>query len=77
MNNAFGEPQSILLLGGNSDIGLAIVRELLSPATRTVVLASRDIAKGEAAAKGLRHDGLTVDVVAFDGAATELSLIHI
>jgi len=71
MNNAFGEPQSILLLGGNSDIGLAIVRELLSPATRTVVLASRDIAKGEAAAKGLRHDGLTVDVVAFDGAATD------
>jgi decaprenylphospho-beta-D-erythro-pentofuranosid-2-ulose 2-reductase len=70
MNNAFGEPQTILLLGGNSDIGLAIVRELLSPATRTVVLASRNVDKGEAAAKGLRHDGLTVEVVAFDGGAT-------
>ena len=47
MNNAFAEPQTMLLLGGNSDIGVAIVRELLSPATRTVVLACRDIAKGE------------------------------
>ena len=68
MHNALGEPQSILLLGGNSDIGLAIVRELLTPATKTVVLASRNLEKGEQAAAGLRHSGLTVDVVHFDGA---------
>jgi len=67
MDNALGEPQTILLLGGTSDIGLAIVRELLSPATRTVVLACRNAQKGSDAAAGLRHDGLTVDVVAFDG----------
>lgn len=67
MDNALGEPQTILLLGGTSDIGLAVVRELLSPAARTVVLACRDVAKGEQAAAGLRHDGLTVEVVAFDG----------
>jgi decaprenylphospho-beta-D-erythro-pentofuranosid-2-ulose 2-reductase len=67
MDNALGEPQTILLLGGTSDIGLAIVRELLSPAARTVVLACRDVDKGEKAAVGLRHDSLTVDVVAFDG----------
>ena len=36
MDNALGEPQTILLLGGTSDIGLAIVRELLSPSARTV-----------------------------------------
>ncbi len=67
MDNAFRQPQQILLLGGTSDIGLAIVRELLSPATRTVVLACRDLVKGEAAAEGLRHDHLQVEVVAFDG----------
>ncbi|MFZ4718066.1 MAG: decaprenylphospho-beta-D-erythro-pentofuranosid-2-ulose 2-reductase [Ilumatobacteraceae bacterium] len=67
MDNALGEPQTILLLGGSSDIGLAIVRELLSPAARTVVLGCRDLAKGEQAAAGLRHDQLTVEVVAFNG----------
>lgn len=67
MDNALGEPQTILLLGGTSDIGLAIVRELLSPAARTVVLAVRNVDKGEQAAVGLRHDELTVDVMPFDG----------
>jgi len=70
MDNALGEPQTILLLGGTSDIGLAIVRELLSPAARTVVLGCRDVDKGEQAAAGLRHEGLTVEVAQFDGAAT-------
>ena len=41
MENALGQPQTIVLLGGTSDIGLAIVRQLLSPTTRTVVLACR------------------------------------
>ena len=71
MNNALGEPQTILLLGGTSDIGLAIVRELLSPVVQTVVLACRNVDRGEAAAAGLRHDSLTVEVVHFDGAATD------
>jgi len=66
MQNALGEPQTLLLLGGTSDIGVAIVRRLLSPATRTVVLACRDTVKGEQVAAGLRHDRLTVEVVAFE-----------
>lgn len=70
MQNALGEPQTILLLGGTSDIGVAIVRRLLSPSTRTVVLACRDTEKGERVAAGLRHDALAVEVVAFDGAAS-------
>jgi decaprenylphospho-beta-D-erythro-pentofuranosid-2-ulose 2-reductase len=41
MQNSFGEPQTIVLLGGTSDIGLAIVRRLASPMLRTVVLACR------------------------------------
>ena len=46
MDNALGEPQTMLLLGGTSDIGLAIVRELLSTSARTVVLACRNLEKG-------------------------------
>ena len=39
-------------------------------AARTVVLGCRDVDKGEQAAAGLRHEGLTVEVAQFDGAAT-------
>jgi decaprenylphospho-beta-D-erythro-pentofuranosid-2-ulose 2-reductase len=67
MNNGLGQPQTIVLLGGTSDIGLAIVRELLNANTRTVVLACRDLAKGASAAAGLRRDGLQVEVVEFHG----------
>jgi decaprenylphospho-beta-D-erythro-pentofuranosid-2-ulose 2-reductase len=70
MNNGLGQPQSIVLVGGTSDIGLAIVRELLNASSHTVVLACRDEAKGVAAADGLRRDGLRVDVVPFDAADT-------
>ncbi len=71
MENALGQPQTIVLFGGTSEIGLAIVRKLLNPTTRTAVLACRDTEKGERAAAGLRHDSLTVDVVEFDAKATE------
>jgi decaprenylphospho-beta-D-erythro-pentofuranosid-2-ulose 2-reductase len=71
MQNALGQPQTIVLLGGTSDIGLAIVRQLLNPTTRTVILACRDLDRGERAAAGLRHHSLTVDVVHFDATATD------
>ena len=41
MNNAVQQPQTILVLGGSSDIGRAIVEALASPALRHVVLAGR------------------------------------
>ncbi len=41
MNNAVPQPQTVVVLGGTSDIGQAIVAELVSPALRTVVLAVR------------------------------------
>ncbi len=71
MNDGLGLPQTLVLLGGTSDIGLAIVRGLLSPSTRTIVLACRNVEAGEAAAVGLRQaaPGLTVDVVGFQGDA--------
>jgi decaprenylphospho-beta-D-erythro-pentofuranosid-2-ulose 2-reductase len=71
MENALGQPQTIVLLGGTSEIGLAIVRQLLSPATKTVVLACRNIQEGQRAAAGLRHEAMTAEVVAFE--ATEPS----
>jgi decaprenylphospho-beta-D-erythro-pentofuranosid-2-ulose 2-reductase len=41
VQNALHQPQTVVLLGGTSDIGRAIVRRLDSPALRHVVLACR------------------------------------
>lgn len=73
MNNAFGQPQNIVVLGGTSDIGLAIVRSLLSASTNTVVLACRNVDSGETAAAGIRQlaPTVTVEVVRFSGADTD------
>lgn len=71
MDNAFGEPQNIVVLGGTSEIGLAIAHHLVSPVTRSIVLACRDLAKGEQAAAALRSDTVEVSVVAFDAADTD------
>lgn len=68
MENALGEAQTIVLLGGSSDIGRAIVARLVSPATRTVVLAGRR--PGDLHAGGLARPGLEVETVAFDAADT-------
>jgi len=71
MENAFGQPQTIVVLGGTSEIGVAIARALISPVTRTIVLACRDVDAGERTAASLRGDGITVDVVHFDGTEPE------
>ena len=70
MQNAFGEPQQVLLLGGTSDIGLAIVGAFQQATLRRVVLACRDVVKGEAAATALRRKHLGVVVVEFHGEDT-------
>ena len=41
MMNAIDQPQTVLVLGGRSDIAQAIVRALASPTLRTVVLGCR------------------------------------
>jgi decaprenylphospho-beta-D-erythro-pentofuranosid-2-ulose 2-reductase len=71
MNDAFGSPQSVLVLGGTSDIALATVRRLVADRCRTVVLAGRDADALDGAAKELTDAGAAVDVVAFDAQATE------
>src|ERR671915_1681048 len=72
MNDALGSPQSVLLLGGSSEIGLAITRRLVDRRAKTVVLAGRDPETLKAAADDLRGAGVErVDVVAFDALATD------
>jgi len=68
MKDALGAVQSVLVVGGGSDIGLATVRKLLERRCRTVVLAGRDREGLEAVAKELRArpEAPTVDVVSFD-----------
>jgi decaprenylphospho-beta-D-erythro-pentofuranosid-2-ulose 2-reductase len=72
VNDALGSPQSVLLLGGSSEIGLAITRKLVQRRAKTVILAGRDPEALKPAADDLRTAGAaTVDVVAFDALAPE------
>jgi decaprenylphospho-beta-D-erythro-pentofuranosid-2-ulose 2-reductase len=70
MDNALGDAQTIVLFGGTSEIGRAIVDNLISPATSTVVLAARRPDDVDAAS--LRRRGVNVDVVQFD--ATDIRI---
>ncbi|MEW2126083.1 decaprenylphospho-beta-D-erythro-pentofuranosid-2-ulose 2-reductase [Streptomyces sp. NPDC007259] len=70
MKDAFGAPQSLLVLGGTSEIGLATARRLIAHRTRTVWLAGRPSPALEAAAEDLRHRGAYVQTVAFDALDT-------
>lgn len=64
MQNAFGQPQSVLVLGGTSDIALAVVAKLAADRTKTVVLAGRNPERLAAAADTVRAAGATtVEVV--------------
>jgi decaprenylphospho-beta-D-erythro-pentofuranosid-2-ulose 2-reductase len=72
MTDALGSPQSVLVLGGGSEIGLAITRRLVARRARTVVLAGRHPESLKAQADELKDLGAdTVDVVVFDAADTD------
>lgn len=71
MKDAFGLPQSLLVLGGTSEIALATARRLIARRTRTVWLAGRPSPALEEAATGLRALGADVRTVAFDALDTE------
>lgn len=66
MKDAFGAPQSLLVLGGTSEIGLATARRLIARRTRRVHLAGRPSPALESAARELRALGAEVSVVGFD-----------
>jgi decaprenylphospho-beta-D-erythro-pentofuranosid-2-ulose 2-reductase len=67
MENAFGQPQSVVVFGGSSDIARALTKRLCAARARTVVVAGRDAARLSAAADEARGYGATtVDTVEFD-----------
>jgi len=72
MKDALGSVQSLLVLGGGSEIGLAVARALVGERTRRVVLAARDPSRLDGAVEELRRLGAeTTDAVAFDADAPD------
>ncbi|MGH3913816.1 MAG: decaprenylphospho-beta-D-erythro-pentofuranosid-2-ulose 2-reductase [Pseudonocardiaceae bacterium] len=70
MIDAVGNPQSLLLLGGTSEIALATASRYLARRPLRVVLAARPSERLDAAADQLRAQGATVSTVPFDAADT-------
>jgi decaprenylphospho-beta-D-erythro-pentofuranosid-2-ulose 2-reductase len=67
MENAFGQPQSVVVLGGSSDIARAITKKLAAARAHTVVLAGRNQELLNAAASDAHEYGATkTDTVLFD-----------
>ncbi|MGW1271029.1 decaprenylphospho-beta-D-erythro-pentofuranosid-2-ulose 2-reductase [Streptomyces sp. NPDC002491] len=71
MKDASGLPQSLLVLGGTSEIALATARRLIARRTRTVWLAGRPSPALESAAAKLRLLGADVHTVPFDALEPE------
>jgi decaprenylphospho-beta-D-erythro-pentofuranosid-2-ulose 2-reductase len=72
MKDALGYVQSILVLGGTSEIGLAIAKQLAQPRQATVVLASRHPEGLLDAAAALRQGGAgRVETIGFDADETD------
>ena len=69
MNDAFANPQSVLVLGATSEIAQAITRRFVGGRARRVVLACRRPDSVTGFADELRAAGATVEVVAFDADA--------
>lgn len=72
MEDALGEVQSVLVLGGTSEIAVATVRALAARRARRVILAVRDAEAAGGAAREAREAGATtVETVRFDGDDTD------
>lgn len=71
MRDGTGGVQSVLVLGGASDIALATVERLVADRCRRVVLAGRPSSGLDEAAARVRAAGADVEVVAFDAAEVE------
>jgi decaprenylphospho-beta-D-erythro-pentofuranosid-2-ulose 2-reductase len=67
--DALGNPQSVLVLGGTSEIGLAVVEAFATDRPMRVVLAARPSERLDAAKVRLEKLGCAVDLVEFDAAA--------
>ncbi len=73
MKDAVGTVRSVLVLGGGSELGLAIARRLVGDGARMVALAGRKPERLEPAAEELRRLGAeTVELAEFDADAPEV-----
>jgi decaprenylphospho-beta-D-erythro-pentofuranosid-2-ulose 2-reductase len=67
MENAFGQPQNVVIFGGSSDIARAITKKLCAARAHTVILAGRNQTLLDAAALEAQEYGATkTDTVLFD-----------
>jgi decaprenylphospho-beta-D-erythro-pentofuranosid-2-ulose 2-reductase len=67
MRDALGAAQTVLVLGGGSEIALAIVDRLVAARAETMILAVRDVGSHDATLERLRAAGATTaEAVAFD-----------
>ncbi len=71
MIDAVGNPQSLLLLGGTSEIALATAERYAAGRPLRVVLAARPSSRLDAAAERLRAAGCSVSTLAFDAQAPD------
>jgi decaprenylphospho-beta-D-erythro-pentofuranosid-2-ulose 2-reductase len=71
MIDALGNPQSVLLLGGTSEIGLAVVEAFSTDRPVRVVLAGRPSPRLDAARARLEERGCAVETVDFDATAPD------
>jgi decaprenylphospho-beta-D-erythro-pentofuranosid-2-ulose 2-reductase len=72
VQDALGGVQSVLVLGGGSEIAMATLRRLVANRTRTVVLAARHPEALHAQVAELQDLGATrVEALAFDASATD------
>ena len=73
MNNASNSPQSALVIGGTSEIALAIIDRLAAARLQHVILASRNEVDAAAVAQRLRaeHPSLKVGLASFEAANLE------
>ncbi|HEX9315191.1 MAG TPA: SDR family NAD(P)-dependent oxidoreductase [Actinomycetota bacterium] len=71
MNDALGAPQSVLVLGGSSELARAILRRLVARRARTVILAGRDPERLKEAAAELSTLGAeVVETLSFEATDT-------
>jgi len=67
MENAFGQPQTLIVLGGTSDIARGLTKKLAAARAHTVILAGRSrTLLDEASDDATTYGAATVDTVVFD-----------
>jgi decaprenylphospho-beta-D-erythro-pentofuranosid-2-ulose 2-reductase len=66
MRDALGDVQSVLVLGGNSEIANAVLNRLADRRLERVVLAARDVDTADKTAHQLRDSNVEATVVSYD-----------